>query len=100
MDALELTYPVHVVAPKLMGPDGSVRTEVTIEEVELCQADRGSSPSSYSFQHFSSYGSLKGGIPSHFSLILLFNFRFVAGFVFLPACDNFFIFSRSNLATA
>ncbi|XP_038894298.1 uncharacterized protein LOC120082935 [Benincasa hispida] len=64
MDALELTYPVDVVVPKLMGPDGSVRTEVTIEEVELCEVDRGSAPSSYSFQHFSSYGSLKAGTSS------------------------------------
>lgn len=62
MYALELTYPVDVVVSKLMGPDGSVRTEVTIEEVELCEADRGSAPPSYSFQHFSSYGSKKGGI--------------------------------------
>lgn len=60
MDALELTYPVDVAAPKLMGPDGSVRTGVAIEEVELCEADHGSAPPSYSFQHFSSYGSQKG----------------------------------------
>ncbi|XP_023553132.1 uncharacterized protein LOC111810631 [Cucurbita pepo subsp. pepo] len=64
MYALELTYPVDVVVSKLMGPDGSVRTEVTIEEVELCEADRGSAPPSYSFQHFSSYGSKKDGTSS------------------------------------
>lgn len=82
MDALELTFPAVVAPLKLMGPDGSVRTEVTIEEVELCEADRGSAPSSFSFQHFSSYGSLKGGIASLFYSTLLFNFRFVAGFGF------------------
>ncbi|KAA0044850.1 hypothetical protein IC582_016967 [Cucumis melo] len=64
MDALELTFPAVVAPLKLMGPDGSVRTEVTIEEVELCEADRGSAPSSFSFQHFSSYGSLKAGTSS------------------------------------
>ncbi|XP_022942381.1 uncharacterized protein LOC111447442 isoform X1 [Cucurbita moschata] len=64
MDALELNYPVDVAAPKLMGPDGSVRTGIIIEEVELCEADRGSAPPSYSFQHFSSYGSQKVGTSS------------------------------------
>lgn len=70
MDALEFTFPVDVAPLKLMGPDGSLRTELTIEEVELCEADRGSAPSSFSFQHLSSYGSLKGGIAS---LFFLFN---------------------------
>lgn len=70
MDAVELNYPVDVVAPNLVGSEGFGRDRVTVKEVEACKSTRFSAlvSSRASIERCSSLPSEKGDF---FSLIFI-----------------------------